>query len=137
VIDLYVEKRKDMIFHHIMVLVMVHYVNQHRDIENINEMVSVMLSTEISTIFLILNNLLEKSVVKNVNQMAFVSTFYYYRIYNYSYLLERNVQTALFIHSRNNFKYCEICLGIYGLFILNLYWSTLILKKAIYVTINN
>ncbi len=56
-LDLYVEKRKDMIFHHIMVLVMVHYVNQHRDIENINEMVSVMLSTEISTIFLILNNL--------------------------------------------------------------------------------
>ena len=131
-IDLYVEKKKDMIFHHIMVLGMVYYSNQYRDLENINKIASVLLSTEISTVFLILNNLLEKSFVKTVNKVAFVSTFYYYRIYNYSYLiLDKHVQNIFYIHSRNNFDYGLIYTGIYGLFILNLYWGNLIFKKCI------
>ena len=130
--DLYSARKKDYILHHILVLGLSHYLNQHNDIENIKEMASILLSTEISTVFLNLDSLLEYSVVKNVNKMAFISTFHYYRIYNYSYLVfNKNVHSAIFIHSRNNFEYCEIYIGIYGLFILNLYWSSLIFKKCI------
>ena len=130
--DLCVEKRKDFVLHHILVLGMIHYLNQHSDIENLTAMISVILSTEISTIFLALNNLLEDSIVKNVNKMAFLSTFFYYRVYNYSYLLlDKDMNHSFLIHSRNNFEYCQVYTGIYGLFLLNLYWSSLILKKCI------
>ena len=139
-IDFYFVKKKDMLFHHVLVLSMLHYMNNHGDIENRKEIVSVILSTEISTIFLTLNNLIEKissivsiKQIKEINKVAFVSTFVYYRIYNYSYylILDKNIHNIFFIYSRNNFEYCEIYFGLYGLFILNLYWSCLILKKII------
>ena len=131
-IDLCFEKKKDMILHHVLVVALVHYLNQHNKSEYIKEMTTLLLSTECSTIFYMLNDLLKNSVVKKVNKMAFISTFYYYRIYSYSYfLLYRNVNVAILIHSRNNFEYYEIYFGIYGLYLLNLYWGTLILKKCI------
>lgn len=137
-IDLRIERNKDMIFHHILVFALIHYLNQHPEIENINEFISLLLSTEISSVFLNLNNLLKNSVVKKVNKMAFVSTFYYYRIYKYSYLLmDKNVYNALIVYSRNKFEYCEIYFGLYGLYILNLYWGGLILKKCIKPFIKN
>ena len=131
-IDLYFERKKEMIFHHILALGMIHYMNQHRDIENINEIISVLLSTEISTVFLILNNSLEHSIVKNVNKMVFVSTFFYYRVYNYTHLLlDKNTNSSFLIYSRNNVEYYQIYTTLYGLFILNVYWASLILKKCI------
>jgi hypothetical protein len=139
-IDFYFVKKKDMLFHHILVLSMLHYMNNHDDIENRKEIVSVILRTEISTIFLTLNNLLENisnkeikkiTEIKNINKIVFVSTFLYYRIYNYSYylILDKNIHKTFFIYSRNNFEYFEIYFGLYGLFILNLYWCCLIFKK--------
>jgi hypothetical protein len=134
-IDFYFIKKKDMLFHHILVLSMLHYMNNHCSIENRKEIVSVILRTEISTIFLTLNNLLENIssivCVKKINKVAFVSTFLYYRIYNYSYylILDKNIHNTFFIYSRNNFEYFEIYFGLYGLFILNLYWCFLIFKK--------
>ena len=136
-IDFYFVKKKDMLLHHILVLSMLHYMNNHSDIENRKEIVSVILTTETSTIFLTLNNLLENASslvnVKKINKIAFVSSFVYYRIYNYSYylILDKNIHNTFLIYSRNNFEYCEIYFGIYGLFILNLYWGTLIFKKCI------
>lgn len=49
-IDFYFVKKKDMLLHHILVLSMLHYMNYHSDIENRKEIVSVILSTETSTI---------------------------------------------------------------------------------------
>jgi hypothetical protein len=132
VADLFVEKKKDLLLHHFMALSLIHYLNQHRDIKTITDATSSILSTEISTIFLVLNNYIHNSMLKKVNQAAFVTTFYYYRIYNYSYfLLDKNVNSAFYNHSRNNFEYLEIYTGLYGLFLLNIYWGTLILKKII------
>jgi hypothetical protein len=137
-IDFYFVKKKDMLLHHILVLSMLHYMNYHSDIENRKEIVSVILSTETSTIFLTLNNLLENTSslfnVKKINKLAFVSSFVYYRIYNYSYylILDKNIHNTFLIYSRNNFEYCEIYIGLYGLFILNLYWCCLIIKKIMF-----
>jgi hypothetical protein len=111
--------------------------NNHADIENRTEIVSVILSTEISTIFLTTNNLLEMEgnivIAKNINKLLFVSTFFYYRIYNYTYylILDNNIHKIFYYYSKNNLEFCEIYTGIYGLFFLNLYWSGMILNKAI------
>ena len=86
-VDLFFIKKTDMLIHHISALGLIHYLNIHSDIEIINDLLHVALSTEISTIFLTLNNLLENIYIKKINKIAFISTFFYYRIYNYSYYL--------------------------------------------------
>ena len=136
-VDLFFIKKTDMLIHHISVLGMLHYMNTHSDIEIINDSIPIALSTEISTIFLTLNNLLENSsavIIKKINKIAFVSTFFYYRIYNYLYyaVLNKDINDAFYNHSKNNFEYCQIYIGQYVLFILNLYWSSLIFKKIIF-----
>jgi len=142
-IDFYFVKRKDMMLHHFLVLCMLHYMNNHNDIENRNEIVSVILTTEISTIFLTTNNLLEilgnVVIAKNINNLLFVSSFIYYRIYNYTYylVLDNNIHKIFYYYSKNKFEFCEIYVGIYGLFILNLYWCGIILKKAIFNRVYN
>ena len=140
-IDFYFVKRKDMILHHLLVLCMLHYMNNHADIKNRSEIVSVILSTEISTIFLTTNNLLEMEgnmvIAKNINKILFVSSFFYYRIYNYTYylILDNNIHKIFYYYSKNNLEFCEIYTGIYGLFFLNLYWCGIILKKTILHTV--
>jgi len=133
-IDFYFVKKKDMILHHTIVLALTHYMNNH-DFETKKEIVCVVLNTEISTIFLTTHNLLNTTsniVLKNTNKLFFISTFLYYRIYNYSYLLlDNNIHNALYNYSINNFEYCEIYGSLYGLYFLNLYWSYLIFKKCI------
>jgi hypothetical protein len=132
-LDFYIIKNKDMILHHTIVLALTHYMNQHH-FENKNEIICVVLNTEISTIFLTTHNLLNTNIVvfKNINKLFFISTFLYYRIYNYSQLLiDNNIHNTLYVYSRNNFEYCEIYASLYGLFLLNLYWSYLIFKKCI------
>jgi len=146
-IDLFLIKKKDMVIHHIFVLIMIHYMNSHSEIENREKIVSVILSTEISTIFLIINNLLNRNsienydkynklIVTNVNRLLFITTFMYYRVYSYyvSLIANKEIHNTLFIYSKSKFQLFEIYLGIYGLFILNLYWTIFIfikLKKSI------
>lgn len=136
-IDFYYIKKKDMILHHILVLIMLHYMNNHSYVENKNEIVSIILKTEISTIFLTINNLLDTVdnmvILKNINKCIFIFTFIYYRIYNYSYylILNKNIHNIFLFYSKNNFELYEIYTGIYGLFILNLYWTFLIFKKVL------
>jgi hypothetical protein len=96
------------------------------------------LTTEISTIFLTTNNLLEFAgnmvIAKNINKILFVSSFFYYRIYNYTYylILDNNIHKTFYYYSKNNFEFCEIYGGVYGLFFLNSYWFGIILKKTIF-----
>lgn len=141
-IDLFIVKKKDMMLHHLFVLSMLHYMNCHPEFENRNKVVSIILSTEISTIFLIINNLLNrynienyknstKMVVSNINRLFFVSTFMYYRVYKYYYFLisDEQIQNNFVRYSRGNIQLFEIFIGVYGLFILNLYWTLFILIK--------
>jgi len=134
IIDFYFVKKKDMLLHHIFVLGMLHYINNHNTIEYRENLVTIVLKTEISTIFLITKNLLDTSnniIFKNINNIAFIITFFYYRIYNYGYylILNKHINTIIHNYSKNNFEYLEIYLCIYGLFILNLYWLSLIFNK--------
>jgi len=143
-IDLFLIKKKDMIVHHLFVLIMLHYMNSHPEIENREKIISVILSTEVSTIFLIINNLLSRNkkgieifyeynkvVIIYVNRLFFITTFMYYRVYSYYVCLLSNkeIHNTLFVYSKSKFQLFEIYLGIYGLFILNLYWTVFIFIK--------
>ena len=135
-----------MIIHHTLVLMMLDYMNTHPDIVIRENIISVILSTEISTIFLINNSLLSNNninkyflkinrylvtIIKNINSILFIYTFLYYRIYNYYYnlIIDKSTNIVFFKYSRNNYEFYEIYISIYGLFILNLYWSILIFIK--------
>ena len=132
-VDFFFTERNDMLAHHSFVLALLHYMNTHQEIENRNDIVSVALSTEISTIFLTMNNLLERSpyeTLKILNKTAFVVSFMYYRIYKFAWLVaDERVHTSFLVHSKNSYEYGEIYVGLYGLFLLNVYWLFLIFKK--------
>ena len=130
-IDFYFVKKKDILLHHSFALAMIYYINTHEYNTNITTLTAIILRTEISTIFLILNNLLKNNNLKKINKIVFVLTFFYYRIYNYLYylILNKNVHTNILVYSRNNFEYYESYIGLYGLFSINVYWSYLIIKK--------
>ncbi len=131
-VDLYFVNKKDMMLHHILVLCMIHYMNTHDSFENRTEITSVILKTEISTIFLTTNHLLKNtnvSIIKHVNKLCFVSSFLYYRIYQYSYVMfDKNTKYLFFINSKNNFELYEIYIGVYGMLMLNVYWKVMICK---------
>jgi len=145
-IDFFYIKKRAMIIHHIFVLMMIDYMNTHPDIVIRENIISVILSTEVSTIFLINNSLLSNNyikqyflkincylvtIIKNINSIFFIYTFLYYRIYNYYYylILDKSTNIVFLKYSKNIYEFYEIYISIYGLFILNLYWSMLIFIK--------
>lgn len=132
-VDFYFVKKLDMIFHHVLVLMAIHYMNIHPEIENRKDIVTAILSVETSTVFLTLRNLVStsnSSLLKNCINYLFISTFFYYRIYNYYCCLitDKNTHVQFNKYSKNTLSLYQIYTGVYGLFILNLYWSSLILN---------
>jgi hypothetical protein len=145
-IDFFYIKKRAMIVHHIFVLMMIQYMNTHHNILIRENIISVVLSTEISTIFLITNSLLSNNyisdfvlkincylvtIIKNINSILFIYTFLYYRVYNYYYnlIIDKETNIVFLKYSKNIYEFYEIYISIYGLFILNLYWSVLIFIK--------
>ena len=133
VADLYFVKKKDMIVHHLLVISMLHSMHNHSGNPNINQMTSAVLSSEISTVFLTLNNLIDNSRIKPLVKLTFFLTFVYYRLYNYSYylLLDREMRNSYLVYSANSYVHWEICISIYGLFLVNVYWSLVIMEKTL------
>jgi hypothetical protein len=77
-----------------------------------------------------------KIIITNINRLFFITTFMYYRVYSYYVCLLSNkeIHNTFLIYSKSKIQLFEIYLGIYGLFILNLYWAIFIfikLKKSI------
>jgi len=141
IVDFCYIKKKDMIAHHIFVLLMIHYMNNHNTYKK-DYIVKQILSTEISSIFLLNNSLLSNNLfiknrfinfIKIFNGILFITVFFYYRIYNYYYylLLDNDINNIFYIQSKNLFEFYEIYFGMYGLFILNIYWSILISLKYV------
>jgi len=139
--DLFFVKKKDSLLHHMLVLSMLSYLTTHPTIENREDFVVVLLSTEISTIFLQIHNLFRAiphnrtrwSLVKDINDGLFVITFVYYRIYNYGnvFIINPNMRRILFRQGDTLIEKVHILGCLYGFFALNLYWGRLILDKTI------
>lgn len=114
----------------------IHNIHNIDNVNNKNSLIKSFLLTEVSTIFLILNSLIKNNkliILKKINQLFFVSTFIYYRIYYYLVNIIINSEINLFIMniSKNNFHLYYMYFGIYGLFIINIYWMILLLNKIL------
>jgi hypothetical protein len=125
-LDLGLVKKKDMMLHHVFVLGMLHFMNTH-EIDDQQNVVTTLLSPEISTIFLILNNFMQPGLLKRMNQFAFVSTFAYYRMFNYT----KAFQMTFYERARTPAEVVQIYISIYGLYAVNMYWGCLIALKAL------
>jgi hypothetical protein len=85
---------------------------------------------EISTLFLALNHLMKDKIIVapaliyKVNQFLFLATFAKYRIWDYYWIFL----------ARKSFPSSVTMITIYGIFLLDLYWFFVILKKLYKVT---
>lgn len=130
--------RPDIRIHHLLALFIVHFVYNHRDILNdfnleIADFIKNVLSLEISTIFLTGNILLPKSsIIYKINQWVFITSFAYFRIYQYTrfVILSEKPYYIVIILSKHLISQYSMFIGIYGLGILNFYWFYLILQKT-------
>lgn len=112
----------DKIIHHILGLGMCIGLYINREFEE--EMYSLALfeiSTEISTFFLIL---IDYKVLTEFSKVLFVITFVYFRVYKF--LIDK--EQILFMTQKLYYRYFFIFV-IFSVFILNLYWLTIIVRK--------
>lgn len=120
IVDSFLTKRSDVHVHHWVTFVLIHHS------KTFLEYTVIILSTEISTIFLSLreiNKLTIKdqtSVISGINDGLFAFTFYYFRIYLYTkhIILSEDINTFPLILSS----------VAYGMWLLNIYWGILIGK---------
>lgn len=126
----------NMIIHHLLTLLIIQfiYINSEKINNSVikNELfllIKNVLCVEISTNFLILRNLLKNSweIIKTINDILFVITFVYFRLYHYTYYIILSKNTYYIILEIN--KDYFVFIGLYGLFLLNIYWFIFIINK--------
>jgi len=146
--------RPSMILHHLFAISISVFTYNHIDAMTLsytnNECVSMtmiknVMSVEISTIFLmnyylmkhmtskiyLIHNLLY--IMSQLNQVAFVSTFAYYRLYNYfvNVVMSRQIYVFISSVSKNDYYTYSGFIGLYGLFFLNCFWFYEIVQKIV------
>lgn len=146
--------KNDILIHHIFVI-SIFLFNSYNNIP-INEssiFLSELILTEVSTIFLVLRywindvsyyNILNQKyiyILTFFNDLLFFITFFKFRIFNYYNLLQ-NIEFYKYVsnHYTNYIDYSIFYFSIYGLFILNLYWFNIILKKiykSLFINLNH
>ena len=142
----------DLIIHHILGYLSCQYILENNiDMMQYNNICKTLLNTELSTIFLSIKLLIdwyktdiEKSkyikIYYPINDLIFLYLFYKLRIYDYFYniIQNENLYKVIYYNIEDSIiKNIKIYSSIYGLFILNIYWFSLICKKlykAIIVT---
>ena len=123
-LDLFLIKRFDLLWHHLTVMGIVGFYKHLPPISPIY--LSVLVSTELSTMFLVFDSFVSSSM-KFANGSLFVASFFYTRIYLYSkYLL---LDPALREQTISFDNIVGLFLCVYGLFGVNVYWGVKILKK--------
>jgi len=129
----------DIFLHHAFGLCIVHYVYNHREFlsygnTEITEFLQNVLSVEIPNIFLTLMYLLKNNAsiqIQEINKYAFVCSFAYIRVYNYTryVVLSEEVYYIVVFISKHPIHQYSMLIGIYGLGIMNLYWFYIIVQK--------
>ena len=141
-------------YHHINTLIIVYFLNHHYNGSSIvldttekSQLIKDVLSVEISNIFLSMHHLLKdkienrpenelenrgEGIVQKANQLLFIVTFTYFRIYHYTVyiLLSKKINLFILLDSKNVFHQYSIFIALYGFFLLNSYWFFLIMKKV-------
>jgi hypothetical protein len=121
-----IRKTYDILFHHIIFLsVYVSYYLYSYNEHDINLISSELTCFQISSIFLSIDSIFVNDyALKPFNSLAFISTFMYYRIYKFYYVLSSN-DFQMIIYKYNS----NIMILFYAFYALNIYWACLIVKK--------
>lgn len=134
--DIFLWHTNDSVIHHIFVLLIGSFLFQN-DLQ-IDEYLFILLPltwTEISTLFLVMKSWLEKLDLKDsgwylANNVLFLCTFIFSRLFIYTTYIVLNPQTYEFINSKVTTLWSTVPIytGIFGLFALNIYWTTIMMK---------
>jgi hypothetical protein len=143
---------KDAVLHHIFGYLLCEYIFENNvDMMQNNYIYKTLLQTEISSIFLCIKLLIDfykkdietskyNKIIKiyyPINDLIFISLFYKLRIHDFFFNIIQNENFYISIYSNigdSIIKNIKLYISMYGLFILNIYWFSLICKK-IYKTI--
>lgn len=134
----------DIIFHHIVTMLMTtfiecHKMSIHQSPYRVYDVIRTILAIEIPTILLAVEKYIssERAKVKVAVQSTFAALFFYYRIYCYVRYIILNAEAKRAIDSTvpRQVDRVHIYGGIYGMFLLNVYWFSVILKKGMKILI--
>ena len=125
-----INRKPDYLFHHVLVLTCYGTFQYYKYYEYIDITMKPLLSFQVSSIFLSINELYKKNYYYNkykiINLILFLSSFIYYRLYLYYYIIV-NPQLDVFLNTYNK---CLIVIP-YCFFVLNTYWFTEIIQKIV------
>jgi hypothetical protein len=142
----------DLVLHHIFGYLSCQYIVENNiDMMQNNYIYKTFLNTELSTIFLSIKLLIdyyradiEKSkynkfikIYYHINDLIFLFLFYKLRVHDFFFniIQNQNFYTVIYYNiGESIIKNIKIYISIYGLFILNIYWFSIICKK-LYKTI--
>jgi hypothetical protein len=118
---------QDLALHHVSVIGLITtYQNNPQLLKTTTDLLSTIVSTEISTIFLITKPYIKNPTSQTINSLLFISTFFYTRIYAYTTQLIYNPNLhQTFYDTIPLFDYCLMETFLYGLYLMNLYWGPL------------
>jgi hypothetical protein len=135
-IDFFATKSYESKLHHLFVCIFTFY-NYYYNIDTNDKFIVLypMLNTEISSLFYILKYWLrQNTLIYNINLALFYITFFNFRIYKFYELICLIYTPSFYIicqkYSESIF-YVFILLGCNGLFVMNIYWFT-IMNKIVY-----
>lgn len=148
ILDLFLfKKKKDIIIHHILVICMyLNYYILNGSNEDFIKFYKIIVLVEASSIFLLIKNIINEKklycprILQIFINISFIFNFIYFRIYYYYYnLLRKNQLFDIIANSylKGYFDTYFYYFSFYGFYILNLYWSSLIIKKLIFFYIKN
>jgi hypothetical protein len=123
--DLFFTKEPDIMAHHVLAGL---FIVSVRTLDPANYLLEsqAIVNMEISTLFLVFNNLMKEKIlvvpaaIYKINQYLFLLTFTKYRIWDYYWVL---------IH-QGSFPTALTMTAIWGLFLLDLYWFSLLIRKV-------
>jgi hypothetical protein len=126
--------RPDMRLHHACVILVCAFMNKHYNVLLVRtpEIIRDFLALEISNVFLISRQFVSNmAYLKRANQALFVASFAWVRMYYYTKHVAFNTANYIAVYEISDHwveSYLAY-LGIMGIFSLNVYWFSLIIKK--------
>ncbi len=145
-IDFRKRRSIDIVFHHVITILMSTFVHKnvqiknqivsvyHQD-QNIYDIIRTILAIEIPTILLAFEKYIpeEQAKVKVAVQSAFALSFFYYRIYRYIryVILDKEAKQLIDKTAPRPIDRVHIYCGVYGMFLLNIYWFSMIVRKGL------
>ena len=133
-LDFIVNKSYDIKLHHCFIFGFILYYKYYNLTQEDAFIFSITVSnTEISTIFYVFKYWLpENSTIYNINMIIFYLSFLKFRIYDFYSIIEDNREFNI-VFKKFEYGYLSKIsqLSIYGLYILNIYWFTIMTKVMI------